>query len=127
MSTASSVTVPSGTMEGTCSVAELDRARFLFDLNGFVVVRKALSPLHVDALNGAVDRHAGGFRGRTVSARCAACVAWIAVHAWIACVAWIAVHARPGPGTGGRVLSLFQALRAVTVQGHASHTHILFT
>lgn len=45
---------------------EMATARFLFDLNGFVVVKQALSPQHVDALNGAIDRHAAEFKSRTV-------------------------------------------------------------
>eukprot|EP01063_Lacrimia_lanifica_P039039 TRINITY_DN8460_c0_g2_i1.p1 TRINITY_DN8460_c0_g2~~TRINITY_DN8460_c0_g2_i1.p1 ORF type:complete len:319 (+),score=117.25 TRINITY_DN8460_c0_g2_i1:59-1015(+) len=38
--------------------------RFLFDLNGYIIVRGALSAAEVDGMNACIDRHAGAARAR---------------------------------------------------------------
>ena len=42
--------------------------KFLFDLNGFIVLRNMLTPQEVDAMNAAVDAHKDGIRERKASA-----------------------------------------------------------
>lgn len=43
-----------------------ERECFLFDLNGYVVVRKAITASHVDRLNEAIDRHPEGMAWSTI-------------------------------------------------------------
>ncbi|WP_034262161.1 phytanoyl-CoA dioxygenase family protein [Actinospica robiniae] len=58
---------PSPSMGGAAPLNRLtDRERFLFDLNGFVVVRGALTESHVARLNEAVDRHPEGIARSTL-------------------------------------------------------------
>ena len=44
-----------------------NREKFFFDLNGFIIVRNALSIDEVNEMNSAIDAHIGNARARDIS------------------------------------------------------------
>lgn len=69
-----STLAPEGTMNGTLSqtikrpIEMTEEEKYLFDLNGFIIVRGVLTKEEIEAANRAIDNHASGMVERSDAA-----------------------------------------------------------